>query len=441
MSLNVDNTLDRLTARNLQPLALGVGAYYSALTVAHMFVLVGPPQTLMVAFSAISAGFFFSIWLYRRSHPANPVSSHRSEFLIAAVVMANCLAHLAVTRDPIHTSNVAIALIGGGLLFLSTKWFMAYLSLGLIGWSVLIPLFPRDAPLTHYGFMIGSSIVLSGIAFAIRRKDLGDLESSRLLSREIELRRQGELEKIHLKERLLNSEKMSSLGLVTTGLAHEFSNILAIIRVNSELGAAQETSVDSRDRFNEIAVAVDRASAVTSEMLAFSGKTFPEKEPVNLHEAAHAVATRLSGAIAKLVDLRIPDASCPRVMVDADRSQVEQIATNLINNAADAVGDSSGSVTITTGELDVDGDLQVFVFGGYALRPGRFGFLRVADTGTGITADEVKRIFEPYYSTKFAGRGLGLASVAGILQSHDGGIQVESTPGSGSTFTVLLPLS
>ncbi len=90
---------------------------------------------------------------------------------------------------------------------------------------------------------------------------------------------------------------------MTTGLAHEFNNILAIIRVNSELGAAQETSVDSRDRFNEIAVAVDRASAVTSEMLAFSGKTFPEKEPVNLHEAAHAVATRLSGAIAKLVDL------------------------------------------------------------------------------------------------------------------------------------------
>ena len=441
MNPNHNHTLNNLAARNIRPLALGLGIYYLAMSAAHILVLAGPSRTAIVSLSSLSAAFYIAIWYCRRSHPADPFHSHRSEFFMAAVVMATSLGHLAALPDPIHTSNVAIAVIGGGLLFLSTRWYAAFLTLGLIGWILLIPLYPPDGPITHYGFIIGGSVIVSSTAFVIRRKDLGDLESSRLLAQEIELRLRTEFEKRQLQEQLARADKMSSLGILAAGIAHDFGDILSIISVNAKPAAGEVDTANASLRFSNIALAANRAACIKNEMLAFSGHSAPNKMPTDLLTVVGSVNTQLSDSITRPVQIRIPDAGDPSVVVQADPSQLEQIALNLLLNAVEALDPDGGSVTVTTGTMDVDTDFSAFTFSSSTLRPGSYGYLRVVDTGPGISPENLQIIFDPFYSTKFNGRGLGLASVAGILLAHQGAIKVDSTPGCGSTFTVLLPLS
>src|SRR5262249_27009830 len=122
-----------------------------------------------------------------------------------------------------------------------------------------------------------------------------------------------------------------------------------------------------------------------------------------------------------------------------DRSQMQQILMNLVINAAEAIGDSTGTIRIVTGEVQVD---QVQIrreLQAWPIEPGLYVFLDVRDTGAGMEPATRSSLFEPFFSTKFQGRGLGLAAVAGIVRAHKGAIQVTTAPGAGSTFRVLLP--
>ena len=103
-----------MIARGLRPFSLGLGIYYLAISVGHLLVLEGPQRNAMLALAGSSSLGFFGYWLYLRGHPANARHAHGIEFLMALVVLANSLAHLAAVGDPIHTSNVALALIGVG---------------------------------------------------------------------------------------------------------------------------------------------------------------------------------------------------------------------------------------------------------------------------------------------------------------------------------------
>jgi CheY-like chemotaxis protein len=127
--------------------------------------------------------------------------------------------------------------------------------------------------------------------------------------------------------------------------------------------------------------------------------------------------------------------------IDADIAQLQQVVMNLVINGAEAIGDAPGGVAIRTG-------VREFAQGGIpaslresGLVPGRYVFLEVSDSGCGMDEHTARRIFDPFFTTKFTGRGLGLAAVQGIVRGHRGAIEVESSPGRGSTFTVLLPES
>jgi two-component system cell cycle sensor histidine kinase/response regulator CckA len=131
----------------------------------------------------------------------------------------------------------------------------------------------------------------------------------------------------------------------------------------------------------------------------------------------------------------VPD--LPAVM--ADGTQIRQIVMNLVINAADAIGDAGGRITLTTGVMTADDTLLAGCVAGAGRRPGEYVFLEVRDTGAGMTPEVMARIFDPFFTTKFAGRGLGLAAVLGIVRGHEGALQVASTPGQGSAFRLLLP--
>jgi PAS domain S-box-containing protein len=250
-----------------------------------------------------------------------------------------------------------------------------------------------------------------------------------------------EAERRAFEEQIRQVQKLESLGLLAGGIAHDFNNLLMAILGNADLALqVLPVEISARSNLEEIVQVSRRAADLCRQMLAYSGKGRFVVEKLDLSEVVREMAHMLQVSVSKkatlhcsLVD-RLP-------AIEADVTQVRQVVMNLITNASEALTDESGVIAVTTGCMDCDrASLSVSVLGAEA-SAGRYVFCEVSDTGCGMDAAMQKRIFDPFFSTKFAGRGLGLAAVLGIVRGHRGVIQVDSKPGRGSTFRVLFPAS
>ncbi len=248
-------------------------------------------------------------------------------------------------------------------------------------------------------------------------------------------------ERKRIEERLRETAKLESLGVLAGGIAHDFNNLLTGVLGNASMVMEQlppESSV--RALIAEVVRSADRAAHLTQQMLSYSGRGRFVIRPVNLSEFTRDMVMLLQSSIPRTVQLQL-DLRADVPPVDADIAQLQQVIMNLVINGAEAIGDAPGVVAVRTG-------VREFAPGGIpaSLResgvvPGRYVFLEVRDTGHGMDELTVRRIFDPFFTTKFTGRGLGLAAVQGIVRGHRGAIEVETLPGQGSTFTVLLPES
>jgi PAS domain S-box-containing protein len=248
-----------------------------------------------------------------------------------------------------------------------------------------------------------------------------------------------EEEQIRLEAQLRQAQKLESLGVLAGGIAHDFNNLLMTILGSTHL-AAKAVAPDSgaQEHLKRIRGAARRAADLTGLLLAFAGHVPPTLEPVNLSELIRRMTELLTLSVSKKATLQW-DLAEPLVRVEGDPSQLSQVVLNLVTNASEALGGGSGTIVVRTGEKDCTrGDLLRSCLGDN-LPEGRYVFLDVSDTGAGMDEATQSRIFDPFFSTKFAGRGLGLATVLGILRGHKGAIRVESNLGCGSTFRVLLP--
>jgi PAS domain S-box-containing protein len=247
-------------------------------------------------------------------------------------------------------------------------------------------------------------------------------------------------ERKRAEERLRESQKLESLGLLAGGVAHDFNNLL--VGVVGSASLAQEM-IDPDHPAAELIRAISRsgeqAAHLTRQMLAYAGKGHFLTETLDLSavasEMSELIRTSMSKTIKVTLDLRqgLPP-------VEADRGQIQQILMNLAINGAEAIG-SHGVLSLRTGRQRVDEAFIALHREASDLRPGEYVFLEVRDSGCGMDDATRSRIFDPFFSTKFTGRGLGLAAVAGIVRTHRGGILVATAPGHGSCFTVLLPAS
>ena len=189
--------------------------------------------------------------------------------------------------------------------------------------------------------------------------------------------------------------------------------------------------------FRALETAAHRAAELTAAMLAYSGKGSFVVQPLDLSSVTAELAHLLERSISSnaVLDLRLAD-DLPAV--DADAGQLHQVVMNLITNASQALGEEAGTITITTKLVHADtayrerNGLTDLVEGAYVC-------LEVSDTGHGMDATVKEHIFDPFFTTKPTGKGLGLAAVLGIIRAHRGAISVSSSPGGGTTFTVLLP--
>ncbi|NLI79656.1 MAG: PAS domain S-box protein [Candidatus Riflebacteria bacterium] len=250
--------------------------------------------------------------------------------------------------------------------------------------------------------------------------------------RELEDRRRLELQ-------VQQAQKMDSLGQLASGVAHDFNNLLSVILGNTDL-ALREVPEGSpvRQRLTEISRVVHRAADLCGQMLAYSGRGSLTLVPLDLSALVREMSRMLEVAISRKVTLQM-DLPAGLPLFEGDPTQIRQVVMNLILNGSEAIGETAGAISVTTGTGRPPGRLATdFTWFG-ATPTGPTVFLEVADTGHGIDGVTIQKIFDPFFSTKFSGRGLGLATVLGIVHSHHGAIGVASAPGSGTTFRTLLP--
>lgn len=247
-------------------------------------------------------------------------------------------------------------------------------------------------------------------------------------------------EKKSLQEQLYQAQKMESLGVMAAGIAHDFNNILLGILTHVELlseDAPEEPAF--RQGLKEIEDFVHRASELTNQMLVYAGRGQFAMESVDLTKVIQDLNPLLAASVGRGIELSYELAEkLPTVMGDA--VQLRQIIMNLVINASDAIGDQRGSVRVVTRAAIMSCENTSDLVRDGRVPDGAFICVEVRDSGCGMTRDQVKRIFDPFFSTKPRGKGLGLAVVLGIVKSHHGFIGVESAQGKGTCFRVYLPV-
>ncbi|MGE3527272.1 MAG: response regulator, partial [Gemmatimonadales bacterium] len=261
------------------------------------------------------------------------------------------------------------------------------------------------------------------------------------LRREMAERLRAEEERRRLEQQLLHAQKLESLGVLAGGIAHDFNNLLVGVLGNASL-ALEELPEDSavRETIKDVEVAALRAAELTRQMLAYAGRSVFEVQLIDLPRLVREMTHLLRAVISKKATLHFEfPADLPAV--NGDPTQLRQVVMNLITNASDALGAGGGRILISAHLLEADRDYLATSYLDDQLPAGKYVALSVTDTGRGMDAETRDRMFDPFFSTKFVGRGLGLAAVLGITRAHHGTIHVESEPGVGTTITLLLPSS
>jgi signal transduction histidine kinase/CheY-like chemotaxis protein len=280
------------------------------------------------------------------------------------------------------------------------------------------------------------------LAQELARRAATAVDNARLYreAQEALLRRDESLEaRLALERKMLETQKLESLGVLAGGIAHDFNNLLTVIIGNATLALLDlDSQSQAGESVEQIQVAARRAADLTRQMLTYAGRGRVTTEPLNLNHMLREMSLLLRSSISKDVQLREYLSPQP-LWFEGDATQIRQVLMNLIINASEALGSDGGSMSIATTLLHAD---QAYLDQTYAaadLPEGVYVVLQVADTGCGMDKPTQARIFDPFFTTKFTGRGLGLAAVLGIVRGHGGTLHVQSEPGKGSVFTVLFP--
>lgn len=259
----------------------------------------------------------------------------------------------------------------------------------------------------------------------------------RAFVRDLSERRKAEQDRQSMEERMQQAHKMEQLGVLAGGVAHDFNNLLAAMLGHAGL-ARQELPPDSPalPMLDEIVNAAQRAAQMTQQLLVYAGRGHVHVESLDLAHVVEEMAQLLRPLMSNKANVHLALTPAP---LAGDASQIRQVVMNLLTNASEALEENPGDIHVRTG---VKKATQADLISPYLredLPEGEYSFVSVKDSGVGMSSDTLRRVFDPFFSTKFAGRGLGMAAVLGIVRSHRGSIQVQSTPADGSEFVVFFP--
>ncbi|MBW2233215.1 MAG: response regulator [Deltaproteobacteria bacterium] len=316
-------------------------------------------------------------------------------------------------------------------------------------WKVLVeealPIALRDGAWSGESTLLGrngESIPVNQVIIAHRSNSEGEsneVEFYSMIARDARPERAAERERLTLETRFQEAQRRESMGVLAGGIAHDFNNLLVSMLGNADLALADlPASAPGRTELEQIKKAALRAADLCNQMLAYSGGGLFQIRTFDLSELTRDMRSLLEVAIRPGIDVTMSSPEEP-VNVRGDINQIRQIVMNLITNAAESFGDEPGQIEIRTSLLAATRENLERYELDLQLDPRLYAVLEVIDTGCGMDEETRRKIFDPFFSTKFTGRGLGLSSVIGIADRHEGAIHVKSVPGAGTTFTVLLP--
>ncbi|MCX6538846.1 MAG: PAS domain S-box protein [Acidobacteria bacterium] len=241
-------------------------------------------------------------------------------------------------------------------------------------------------------------------------------------------------------EALKRGRESDRIVTLAAGIAHEFNNLLQIVLTSTAL-ALEDVPADgpARGCLQSVVHASERASNLTAQLLVYAGRgTLVRFTVFDLNDEIRERAAFIRALMppAAIFDLDLASGSA---LIRADRQQIQQVLTSLVTNAAEAMADRPGRASVRTRIEDVAASDPRPWVAGERIAPGRYVCLSVEDQGVGMEAETISRIFDPFFSTKFLGRGMGLPAVLGVAHATGGAIAVDSTPGRGTRVTVAFP--
>jgi len=269
----------------------------------------------------------------------------------------------------------------------------------------------------------------------LARNTVNFINNSHAFAKELETK---QLERMELEEKLRHSQKMDAIGQLAGGIAHDFNNIMTVVLGNITLAEVYIDSCNYKKigkSLSAIKESAERAAKLTKQLLIFSRRDLIKPKLVDISTSV--------GSASKMIKQLVPESFHVEYKLDpvnpvyTDQSQIELILINLVVNAKDAMTDN-GTISIGCSDISLD---QSFVNDHPTSKIGDYVLLSVADTGLGISSDQLTRIFEPFFTTKDVGKGtgLGLSTVYSIVDNWKGFILVESTKDKGTSFNVYLP--
>ncbi len=281
-------------------------------------------------------------------------------------------------------------------------------------------LFPVDVTLTQLAFR-DSMHVMAFVTDMTRTKQL-------------------ETERDQIVRKMTETQKLESLGVLAGGIAHDFNNLLTGIMATAGMLVDDVRGKDDlRESANIILESSHRAAELCQQLLAYSGRSKFVLRARDVSELVGATS-KLAHASSVHKGVRLSFELTPNLpLVSMDETQIRQVVMNLVINASEAVDPHAGVITVRTGLTKVTPEVLRSAVLSETLDCTECVFIEVSDNGSGIKSEDLRRIFEPFYTTKFTGRGLGLSAVLGIVRGHRGALTVSSEMGRGTSFRVLLP--
>lgn len=406
--------------------------------------------TQKILYAAVMVGLIAKL----RSGALTPIHLNGIITLVVTLCLSSSLITALCGLPGRSGSYSVILILGCALVEISYRWAAFHWALVWFSWAATVTL--ANAPiLNDFVELIGVQLIavaavglrlrLYKAQFVILQRLEGALEESERVrstldyevgrrteqltaaNEELTLSMQ-ERERIaqegeKLREQLMQSQKMESLGRLAGGVAHDFNNLLTVISGSLELARLEPVSPDVDDLLAESVEAATRAGDLTSQLLAFSRKQVMKVKPFVIQTTLESSIKLIERLLGEDIRLEV-SLSCPDAVVDGDPSQIQQAFMNLVVNARDAMPEGG---TLKIGLVRKEAQVE----------------LTVADTGHGIPLEIQDRVFEPFFTSKpmGSGTGLGLATVHGIVSKHNGVITIDSVPGYGSRFVVTLPLA
>jgi two-component system, cell cycle sensor histidine kinase and response regulator CckA len=274
------------------------------------------------------------------------------------------------------------------------------------------------------------------------RDKVGKIVGAVMVGRDITERKRADEAKEKLELQNQQLQKVESLGRMAGAIAHHFNNQLQVVMMNLQIALQTlPQNAEPVENLIEAMLSARKAAEVSTLMLTYLGQTAAKYEPLDLCETCQRHLPMLRTVMPQSVTLKTELAS-PGPVVNANANQIQQILTNLLTNAWEAMSETRGVVRLTVKTVSTEDIPRTHRFPiDCKLQEKAYACAEVADVGCGIEDKDIEKVFDPFFSTKFTGRGLGLSVVLGIVRAHGGCVTVESQMGQASIFRVFLPLS